>query len=52
MAAEKEINCNLFDQLSIVERLKRAYDQEKFEDEYKIIVAEIERKLYQQPPKD
>ena len=47
---EKEINNNLFDQLSIVERLNRAYEKNEFEQESRTIMEEIKRKLYQKPP--
>ncbi len=47
---EKEINCNLFDQLSILERLDEAFANNHYEQTSKKIKAEIERKLYQQPP--
>lgn len=50
---EKEINCYLFDQLSILERLERVAEAEKAEAVLKEIAFErrqIERKLYQQPP--
>ena len=50
MASEKEFNGNLFDQLSIIERLERAHKSGTFEEEVKILKGEIERKLYQQPP--
>lgn len=49
-ANEKELNAELFDQLTVAERLKRAYDKGEFEEEYEIVVAEINRKLYQKPP--
>ena len=47
---EKELNANLFDQKTILERLKRAYDNDRFQEEYEIIMKEIDRKLYQDPP--
>ena len=50
---EKEINNNLFDQLSIIERIERhlkSGGQEAAEKEIEIIKKEINRKLYQQPP--
>ncbi|MBQ8956545.1 MAG: hypothetical protein IJ075_06220 [Lachnospiraceae bacterium] len=47
---EKEINNNLFDQLTIVERLEKAFNENTFEKESEIIKAEINRKLYQKPP--
>ena len=50
---EKEINNNLFDQLSLVERIERQLKsggQEAAEKEIEILKKEINRKLYQQPP--
>ncbi|MBQ7584135.1 MAG: hypothetical protein IJT24_05945 [Lachnospiraceae bacterium] len=47
---EKEINNTLFDQMSIVERLDRAYQKNEYEQESRIIMEEIRRKLYQKPP--
>ncbi|MBQ9361380.1 MAG: hypothetical protein IJT96_10145 [Lachnospiraceae bacterium] len=47
---EKEINNNLFDQLSIVERLDKATAEGKYKEESETIKKEINRKLYQQPP--
>lgn len=47
---EKEYNGNLFDQLSIVERLEEAYERDAFRQESERIKAEINRKLYQKPP--
>ena len=47
---EKEINNNLFDQMSIVERLDRAYKKNEYEQESRTIMEEIKRKLYQKPP--
>ncbi len=50
---EKEINNNLFDQLSIIERIERQLKnggQEAAEAEIEILKMEINRKLYQQPP--
>lgn len=46
---EKEYNGNLLDQMTIVERLKRAYKNGIFEEEAQIILDEINRKLYQDP---
>ena len=45
-----EYNGNLFDQLSLAERLKRAHDNGTFDEEYELVIKEINRKLYQQPP--
>lgn len=50
---EKEYNCYLFDQLSILERLERVAKEEKAEAVIKEIEFErrqIERKLYQRAP--
>lgn len=49
---EKELNANLFDQLSIVERIERhlkSGGQEAAQAEIEILKNEINRKLYQQP---
>ena len=47
---EKEINCYLFDQLSILERIEAVTDDEKVLNQIAIERRQIERKLYQQPP--
>lgn len=47
---EKEINCNLFDQLSILERIEAATTDEAALKQIAIERRQIERKLYQQPP--
>lgn len=50
---EKEYNGNLFDQLSLIERIERhlkSGGQEAAEAEIEILKKEINRKLYQQPP--
>lgn len=47
---EKEINCYLFDQLSIIERIEAVTDDEKALKQIAIERRQIERKLYQQPP--
>ena len=50
---EKEINNNLFDQLTIIERIERhlkSGGQKAAETEIEILKREINRKLYQQPP--
>ena len=49
---EKEINNYLFDQLSMLERLKRAKEMgdDKLEEQFALEQAQIERKLYQNPP--
>ena len=52
MPSEKEINERLFDQRTIVERLDRAHQKGEFEKERDTILSEIDRKLYQNPPKE
>ena len=50
---EKEINNNLFDQLTLVERIEKQVlkgDIDAVKEEIEIIKKEINRKLYQQPP--
>ena len=50
---EKELNCHLFDQLSILEDLEEIAEKEKAEETLKAIAKKrkhIERKLYQKPP--
>ena len=47
---EKEINCNLFDQLSILERIEAATNDEAALKQIAIERRQIERKLYQKPP--
>lgn len=49
---EKEINIQLFDQLSIVERFEDALNlgEESARAEIERIKKEINRKLYQKPP--
>ena len=47
---EKEINCNLFDQLSILERIEAVTQDEAALKQIAIERRQIERKLYQQPP--
>ncbi len=52
MPGEKEINCNLFDQLTLLERLEIAAKQDRAQTVLDQIAFEkraIERKLYQQP---
>lgn len=49
---EKEYNGNLFDQLSIIERIERHLESggvEAAKAEIEILKKEINRKLYQQP---
>ena len=50
---EKEINCNLFDQLTLLERIERQAktgDINAVQTEITLLKKEVERKLYQQPP--
>ena len=50
---EKELNCNLFDKLEIVERIRREAERGGIEavmSQLDIEQAAIERKLYQKPP--
>lgn len=50
---EKEINNNLFDQLTLVERIEKQVlkgDIDAVKEEIEILKKEINRKLYQQPP--
>lgn len=50
---EKEINCNLFDQLTLLERLEIIAQKDNAENVLKQIAFEkkaVERKLYQKPP--
>lgn len=47
---EKEINCNLFDQLSILERIEAVTKDESALKQIAIERRQIERKLYQSPP--
>ncbi len=50
---EKELNCNLFDQLEIIERIKREAKRGGLDavlEQLEIEEAAINRKLYQQPP--
>lgn len=50
---EKELNANLFDQLTLIERIERSLingGEEAVEKEIEILKKEINRKLYQQPP--
>lgn len=53
MPGEKELNCNLFDQLTLLERIERQVekgDLQAVKEEIGFLKKEIERKLYQQPP--
>ena len=50
---EKEINCNLFDQLTIledIERVAKITNASEVLAEIEIKKKQIERKLYQRPP--
>lgn len=52
-ANEKELNANLFDQLTVVERIERHLENggaDAAKAEIEILKKEINRKLYQQPP--
>lgn len=52
-ANEKELNANLFDQLTLIERIERSLKsggEKGVEEEIEILKKEINRKLYQQPP--
>lgn len=50
---EKEYNGNLFDQLSIIERIERQLENggvDAAKAEIEVLKKEVNRKLYQQPP--
>lgn len=47
---EKEYNGNLFDQLSILERIEAVAKEETVLKQIEIERRQIERKLYQKPP--
>ena len=47
---EKEINNNLFDQLSILERIDAVTKDEAALKQIEMERRQIERKLYQKPP--
>lgn len=50
---EKELNCNLFDQLTLIERIERQVekgDLQAVKEEIEFQKKEINRKLYQKPP--
>lgn len=52
MPGEKEINCNLFDQLSILEEIEEVAKNTNDTEVLKVIdklKKRVERKLYQQP---
>lgn len=51
--SEKEINCNLFDQLTLIERIERLVeksDLQAVKEEIEFQKKEINRKLYQKLP--
>lgn len=53
MPSEKELNCNLLDQLNLLERLELSDEDGGYERLKKQMAFEkkcIERKLYQKPP--
>lgn len=53
MPGENELNANLFDQLTLVERIERQAlkgNLEAVKEEIEILKKEINRKLYQKPP--
>lgn len=53
MPGEKELNCNLFERLDLLDRLERVARRENCKpvlDEIEFERKLIERKLYQQPP--
>ncbi len=50
---EKELNCNLFDQLTILDDIQEKAEEENVVKTLKEIAkkrSQIERKLYQKPP--
>ena len=50
---EKEINCYLFDQLTILDDIQEVAEKEGAKETLKIIDKkrkQVERKLYQKPP--
>lgn len=53
MPGEKEINCNLFDQLSILEEIEEVAKNTNDTEVLRVVdklKKRVERKLYQQPP--
>lgn len=48
--SEKEINCNLFDQLSLLEDIEEVATEKAVLEIIAKKRKQIERKLYQQPP--
>lgn len=52
-ANEKELNCNLFDKLELIERIRREAKRGGLEavfEQLDIEEAAVNRKLYQKPP--
>ncbi len=50
---EKELNCNLFDQLSLLEEIEEVAEKGDCKEVLNMISKkkrQVERKLYQQPP--
>ncbi len=51
---EKELNCNLFDQLTLLEDIEKVANETQNIEKVLEIIAwkrqQVERKLYQQPP--
>lgn len=50
---EKELNCNLFDQLSLLEEIEEVAPKNNAQEVLDIINVkkkQVERKLYQKPP--
>ena len=50
---EKELNCNLFDQLSLLEEIEEVAQKNNAQEVLYIINVkkkQVERKLYQKPP--
>lgn len=53
MPSEKEYNGNLFDQLTLLERIERQIktgNMQAVQDEVNFLKNEVNRKLYQKPP--
>ncbi len=51
---EKELNCNLFDQLTLLEDIEKVANETQNIEKVLEMIAwkrqQVERKLYQQPP--
>lgn len=51
---EKELNCNLFDQLTLLENIEKVANETQNIEKVLEMIAwkrqQVERKLYQQPP--